>query len=112
MTMGGVPFYLNQLKKSYSIDQNIDHLFFNSEGMLFDEFDEVFSSLFENSEQYKEIITLIGKYKDGIPRNVLDTKTKLTGKGGRLTRRLEDLEYAGFISSYIPYGHEKIWNFL
>ncbi len=45
MTMGGVPFYLNQLKKSYSIDQNIDHLFFNSEGVLFYEFDEVFSSL-------------------------------------------------------------------
>lgn len=111
MIMGGVPFYLNQLKKSYSIDQNIDNLFFNSEGILFDEFDEVFSSLFEHSEQYKELITLIGKYKDGIPRNILDVKAKLTGKGGRLTRRLEDLEYAGFIESYIPYGHKKLGMF-
>jgi uncharacterized protein len=108
MVMGGIPFYLNQLKKGYSVDQNIDNLFFNSDGMLFDEFDEVFLSLFENSEQYKELVTLIGKYKDGIPRKILDTKAKLTGKGGRLTKRLEDLEYAGFIASYIPYGHKKL----
>ncbi len=106
--MGGVPFYLNQLKKGYSIDQNIDHLFFNSEGVLFDEFDEIFSSLFEHSKQYTELITLIGKYREGTPRNVLDQQAKLTGKGGRLTRRLEDLEYAGFIESYIPYGHKKL----
>ncbi len=108
MTIGGVPFYLNQLKKNHSIDQNIDNLLFNSESMLFDEFDEVFSSLFEHSEQYKELITLIGKYKDGIQRNILDEKNKLTGKGGRLTKRLEDLEYAGFIASFIPYGHKKL----
>lgn len=111
MVMGGVPFYLNQLKKSYSVGQNIDNLFFNSEGMLFDEFDEVFSSLFDYSEQYKELVTLIGKYKDGIQRNILDKKNKLTGKGGRLTSRLEDLEYAGFITSYIPYGHKKLGAF-
>lgn len=108
MLMGGVPFYLNQLKKSYSVDQNIDNLFFNSEGALFDEFDEVFSSLFDHSEQYKELITLISKYKDGIQRNLLDAKAKLTGTGGRLTRRLEDLEDAGFIASYIPYWHKKL----
>lgn len=110
MIMGGVPFYLNQLKKNESIDQNIDHLFFNSDGILFDEFDEVFSSLFENAEQYKELVILIAKYKDGIPRNILDAKMK-TGKGGRLTKRLEDLEYAGFIASFIPYGHKKLGMF-
>src|SRR5262249_24539610 len=49
--------------------------------------------------------------KDGIPRNTLDAKVKLTGKGGRLTRRLEDLEYAGFIASYIPYEHKKLGMF-
>lgn len=108
MSMGGIPFYLNQLKKSYSVDQNIDNLFFNSEGMLFDEFDEVFSSLFEHSEQYKELVTLIGSYKDGVQRSIIDEKNKLTGKGGRLTKRLEDLEHAGFIASYIPFGHKKL----
>jgi AAA+ ATPase superfamily predicted ATPase len=108
MAMGGIPFYLNQIKKNYSVDQNIDNLFFNSNGMLFDEFDEVFSSLFENSEQYKELVALIGTHKDGIKRSKIDEQNKLTGKGGRLTKRLEDLEDAGFITSYIPFGHKKL----
>ncbi|MBY0544288.1 MAG: AAA family ATPase, partial [Gammaproteobacteria bacterium] len=108
MAIGGIPFYLNQIKNNYSIDQNLDNLFFNSNGMLIDEFDDVFASLFEDSEQYKELVTLIGTHQDGLNRNVIEEKSKLTGAGGRLTKRLEDLEHAGFITSYIPYGHKKL----
>ncbi|MBP9764116.1 MAG: ATP-binding protein [Gammaproteobacteria bacterium] len=108
MVMGGIPFYLKNIKKRYSIDQNIDNLFFHSNGMFFDEFDEVFSSLFENSEQYKEIISLIASHKDGVSRSLIDEKTKLTSSGGTLTKRLENLENSGFISSFVPYGHKKI----
>ena len=107
MVMGGVPFYLKQLKKKESIEDNICRLFFNAESMFFDEFNEVFTSLFEHSEQHKEILTLVARYKAGIPRSVLDKENKLTGKGGRLTKRLLDLEWAGFISTYIPIGHKK-----
>lgn len=108
MIFGGVPFYLKQLKRNYSIDQNIDKLFFNPNGLLFDEFYEVFSSLFDDSEQYRELIILITSYREGISRRALEEKNKLTGKGGRLTKRLEDLENAGFISSYISFGHKKL----
>lgn len=107
MVTGGVPFYLKNFKKNLSVDQNINNLFFDPEGNFFDEFDDIFASLFENSDQYKEIVTLIASAKDGISRSVLDVKNKLTGKGGRLSNRLEDLENAGFIVSYIPYGHIK-----
>jgi hypothetical protein len=107
MVTGGVPFYLKNFKKNLSVDQNINNLFFKSEGLFFNEFDEIFLSLFDDSEQYKEIIIQISKVKEGINRNDLDEKNKLTGKGGRLTKRLEDLEYAGFISSYLPYNHKK-----
>jgi len=107
MIMGGVPFYLMQLKKNYSIDQNIDKLFFNSGGLLFDEFSEVFSSLFENSDHYEELISLIAKHKEGVSRKILKEKNKMTGEGGRLTKRLEDLENAGFITVHTPFEHEK-----
>ncbi len=108
MVMGGIPFYLKNIKKRYSIEQNVDNLFFQSNGMFFDEFDEVFNSLFENSEQYKEIINLIASYRDGVSRSLIDEKTKLISGGGSLTRRLENLEHAGFISSFVPYGHRKL----
>lgn len=105
MAIGGVPFYLNQIKRNFSIDQNIDNLLFNSNSILFDEFDEVFLSLFEDSEQYKELVMLIASCKDGVPRKVIDQKI---GRGGRISKRLEDLEHAGFIASYVPYGHKKL----
>lgn len=108
MVMGGIPFYLKSMKRRFSIEQNIDNLFFQSDGMFFDEFDEVFSSLFENSEQFKEIVTLIASHKDGVPRTLIDEKTKLTSGGGSLTKRLESLENAGFISSFVPFEHRKL----
>jgi AAA+ ATPase superfamily predicted ATPase len=107
MVTGGVPFYLKQFKNNQSIDQNINQLFFTPTGILFDEFDELFASLFQHAEQYKEIITLIAHHKEGVPRTFLDEKNKMTGQGGRLTKRLANLEYAGFISSYILFGHTK-----
>lgn len=111
MVMGGIPFYLNNLKKSYSIDQNVDRLFFNSTGLFFNEFDEIFSSLFDNSKQYKDLVMLISKHKSGISRKMLDESGVLSGRGGRLSQRLEDLEDAGFITSYTPFAHKKLGTF-
>ncbi len=107
MVTGGVPYYLKNINIKQSVDQNINNLFFKPDSMFFNEFDEVFLSLFKDSDQHKEIVTLIAEVKDGIHRSILTEKNKLTGTGGRLTKRLEDLEHAGFISSYIPYGHKK-----
>jgi uncharacterized protein len=107
MIIGGVPFYLKCIKQNYSVDQNINKLFFDPNSLLFDEFEEVFSSLFDHSEQYKELITLIASYQDGVSRTVLEGNSKLTSNGGRLSSRLEDLENTGFITSYISYGHKR-----
>lgn len=107
MAIGGIPYYLKQIEKQYSVDQNINKLFFNVNGLFFDEFNEVFSSLFEESDSYKELITIIAKSKHGVLRNDLEKKNKLTGKGGYLTKRLDDLEVSGFIASYIPFEHKR-----
>lgn len=107
MVTGGVPFYLKHFKKNLSIDQNINKLFFSTNSLFFDEFDDIFSSLFNDSDQYKELVNLIAHHQYGISRTIINQKNKLTGKGGRLTKRLEDLEHAGFISSFISYGHKK-----
>jgi uncharacterized protein len=105
MAIGGVPFYLKQVKNDLSVDQNINELLFNPDSILFTEFKEVFASLFDTAEPYVELIELIATSRQGLARNSIETKN--TGKGGRLTQRLEDLENAGFITSYLPFGHKK-----
>lgn len=107
MVFGGVPFYLQQVKPNRSIDQNINDLIFTPDGSLFNEFDEVFSSLFTHSDQYIELIDLISGHKNGIERKKIEELNKKTGKGGQLTKRLEDLEAAGFIVSRLPFNQTR-----
>lgn len=107
MVMGGVPFYLNNLDKSESVEQNIDRLFFNEHGVFFNEFEEIFSSLFDDSDQYQEIVTFIATQCEGVSYAQIAAANPDIVTGGRLTQRLQDLEYTGFINSLIPYGHKK-----
>ena len=37
MAFGGIPYYLDAIEKGKSIDQNIDNLYFNPSGLLFNE---------------------------------------------------------------------------
>lgn len=46
MVTGGIPYYLKQIERGKSVDQNIDALCFNQDGVLFSEFNRLFSSLF------------------------------------------------------------------
>ncbi|MFM8454129.1 MAG: AAA family ATPase, partial [Gammaproteobacteria bacterium] len=75
--IGGIPYYLKQLNPDYSVDENINKLFFEKKGLFFDEFDEVFSSLFDHANTYKELVTLVAKARYGISRQDLEKKIKL-----------------------------------
>ena len=47
MIMGGIPFYLKQLRSRQSFTENIDRIFFMDHGPLWDEFDHLFKTLFK-----------------------------------------------------------------
>jgi uncharacterized protein len=105
MVMGGVPYYLNALRKGYSAAQNINETCFTSDGLLFLEFDRLFASLFGEEEVYLRLIAEIGNHRYGIGRERLLKKVKIK-TGGRSHKRLRELEQAGFIASFTPYGKQ------
>ena len=107
MVTGGIPYYLNFIKKNLSVPQNIDALCFQNKGALSDEFERLYSSLFENSEHYEELITIITSKRNGIERSEMITQSKYSTDGGRLKKRLDALEKSGFIVSFKPYGFVK-----
>lgn len=107
MAVGGVPYYLKQFRKSQSVDRNISRMLFDRNGPLFDEFGEIFGSLFDEAEKYEELIKLVAGRQEGVFRQEIETRNKLTGKGGTLSRRLEDLEAAGFIASLSSFGKKS-----
>jgi hypothetical protein len=103
MVMGGIPMYLEQLKKGLSAVQNIQEICFNPEGYLYDEFDRLFSSLFDNHQQHVALIRALATRREGLTRQDIITHTKFTN-GGMLSDILNELEQSGFISIYNGYG--------
>lgn len=105
MFCGGVPYYLSQIKKGKSAAQMIDLLCFQPNGMLYQEFDKLFASLFDDAESYKEIIQLIAEKHEGVTRAELEKNSQYSS-GGTLTNKLNELEEAGFIQSFLPLDHK------
>jgi uncharacterized protein len=102
MAMGGIPFYLNGLRRGKSPTQNIDDLFFRDGGLLKDEFENLYASLFKNPENYIEVVKAISKKTKGLLREEILKITKLPNGGG-ITKILKELEECGFIRKYIPF---------
>ena len=106
MTMGGIPHYLDQVQGGKSAIQNIDDICFHQDGLLRTEFENLYSSLFTNSERYESIISALSSTWKGMNRAEIIAKTQISDGGG-LTMMLQELEQSGFISSYIPFGKKK-----
>lgn len=106
MAIGGIPFYLKEVKKGKSSAQMIDDLCFKKTGLLHSEFKNLFKALFDQAETNLGIVRAIGKAKNKISRSQL---IKVLGKhsGGRLNERLEELEASSFIQCFIPYGKKQ-----
>lgn len=106
MAMGGIPHYLDHVRKGLSADQNIDALCFTKRGLLFNEFNKLFASLFDQHNIHEELIRLIAANRYGISQMQLMKKSSKS-IGGRLKKRLQELEDAGFVESFIPYQHKE-----
>jgi AAA+ ATPase superfamily predicted ATPase len=106
MAMGGVPFYLEAIEKGWSADQAIDNLFFAEEGLLRNEYHNLYASLFDSPDNYLAIITALAKTQKGLTRDEL-VKHSGIKSGGYLSRILEELEQSGFIRIYTPFSKKK-----
>ncbi len=107
MVTGGIPYYLSKVKKGKSALQVIEDLVFSKKAFLVDEFDDLFTSLFEEGDVYTQIVKIIAKNPYGIlKRKLLETLGKFAlGSSG--IRKLRELEETGFIMSFKPLYHKK-----
>jgi uncharacterized protein len=92
---GGVPRYLELIDPKLTAEKNIQQLCFSPEGMLFQEFEKIFSDLFDKrGVTYKNIMnTLIQGAKS--QTEIIQVLAK--EKSGRFGDYLEELVLSGFI---------------
>jgi uncharacterized protein len=102
MVMGGIPQYLKEVRRGESATQTIDRVCFTKHGLLKDEFDMLYASLFDNPSHHVTLIRALATTSKGMTRNEIINATKLSS-GGTITNILTELEESGFILSYIPF---------
>jgi len=106
MAMGGVPYYLEKILPGESVAQAIDRLCFTKDGVLRNEFNNVFASLFDQHDNHEAIIRALASVRKGLTRTEIAKKSKLKS-GGTLSKTLTELEESGFIEKYLPYKGNK-----
>ncbi|HRP55870.1 hypothetical protein [Agriterribacter sp.] len=106
MVTGGVPHYLKEIKKGKSVAQQIDKMCFSANGLLKEEFDKLYASLYDKPGAYIDVIRALATKWMGITRSRI---LELTGvsDGGSLTRILTELEQSDFIYSVPPFNKKK-----
>lgn len=106
MTLGGIPHYLEKVYPDDSVATAIDRLLGNKRGELINEFELVFTSLFEESQNHRAIVACLAKSKAGITREELAEKSGIAS-GGTLSNAINELKESGFISEYPPFESKK-----
>jgi uncharacterized protein len=106
MCIGGIPFYLKDLKAGSSFPQLLDQLFFNQPPLLENEFQHLYASLFKNSQLHEKIVATLSNTHKGLSRNDIVAATKIKSSSD-LTTALEELVQCGFIKIIKPFDKRK-----
>lgn len=100
MVIGGVPKYLSYVTKGKSSAQNINDICFSTHGGMYEEFDNLYKSLFDHSEHHRLVVKALAKASEGLTYEEILKAIELPS-GGSFSRVIDDLVDAGFIV-YVP----------
>lgn len=106
MCVGGIPYYLKDIKPGFSVPQILNQLFFDEQAKLKNEFQNLYASLFKNSSFHEKVVDALASKSKGLTRNEI---VELTGtkSSGDLTTVLEELTQCGFIKPIFPVDKRK-----
>ena len=106
MAFGGIPLYLEEVKKGKSVVQNINDICFSETGLLKNEFNRLYPALFEHAENHIAVIRALATKRKGMTRTEIIQTAKVPN-GSSTTTVLEELEQSDFILAYQPWKKKK-----
>lgn len=106
MLVGGIPGYLKLLQTKNSVFLGIQELAFQEHGYFTTEYERIFTSQFGKSEFYEKLVRILSSKPMGLNRNQIVSASEISN-GGSLSKYLEDLELAGFITSYTNFNRQN-----
>jgi uncharacterized protein len=106
MILGGLPYYLEQIKKGESPSKAIERICFSETGILKSEYNNLYKALFTNWENHEAIVAILAQSHNGLTRESIIQKSKISA-GGPFTRAMSDLVLTGFVEESNPFGKKK-----
>jgi uncharacterized protein len=105
MAMGGIPFYLKAIEKGKSATQLINDICFMPQGLLYQEYAQLYHSLFRKAEYHIQIVETLAAHSQGMSRTDIANQTKINE--GQLSKTLDELTECDFISLFQPFQNKK-----
>ncbi len=106
MMLGGIPFYLEQIRRGESPTMAIQRLCFSPQGILKNEYQNLYKAIFDYPQNHEAIVKTLANARSGLQRSDISKISKVK-EGGPMSRALEDLVVCGFVQSYVPFGNSK-----
>jgi hypothetical protein len=106
MAMGGIPHYLKEVEPGKTAIQNIDQICFSPQGLLREEFMQLYPALFDRAENHMRIVRALANTWQGMSRADILEQTDLAD-GGSTSDTLEELVNSGFVATYYAFGKKK-----
>ncbi len=106
MVAGGIPHYLKDIRRGESVTQAIDRMCFTNDGLLSNEFKDLYAALFGTSEKHEAVVKALANKPNGLTRNEIIEACQLNS-GGTVTKLLNELLESGFISEHYPYNKSR-----
>lgn len=102
LVFGGVPYYLNLVRRGLTVSQAVEELCFVAGVPLEHELDLLFPSLFTNAEDCLAIIWALSHHTSGLTDTEMREMDGLP-TGASLTRAVKRLELSGFVRKVSEY---------
>ena len=107
MSLGGIPFYLEQIRRGESIAAAIERLCFAPTGILYYEYNNLFQALFKNAAIHQQIVGALAEKNYGLSHSEIQEAIGLKQASGTYQRAIEELLVSDFITEVSPLGKQK-----
>ncbi len=106
MTLGGIPYYLENIQKGESYAVAIERMCFHPMGILKNEYRNLYQALFNNPDVHHAIIAALASHPNGMIHKQIIVAIDIHNSGS-YQRAFEELLVSGFIEELSPFGKNK-----
>ena len=107
MALGGIPFYLENLRKGESFSAAIERLCFAPTGILYNEYHNLYQALFNNAEIHQQIVAALSARHHGMLHTEILQEIGMNQPTGSYQRAMEELIVSDFVVENTPLGKQK-----